>query len=458
MLDVTEQLRRYGDAATRHATPIGAAELSMPVPHSRRPGDRRRLLVGIAALCVVIVVVVGLLVVERGSDNTEIALKPRVAVPQVAWTQVAMPPGAQAVASVAGNGAGLVAVGGVPTPMAGNVPAPSTAVIWFSGDGGQTWEIVLVAPPLPDQAHPSGPPVLQTSFTKVRWLDGAFVALGARQQPDDSGPLATVWVSRDGRSWTMSDAAPFQPTTTKRARALRSPLVGSTVSDVTEWRGGLLVVGDLYTNNRRQCCGLSPTVWTSDDGAQWSRRVLDLGDGFDPYQTSVTTRGNTLVALGRMGKWPATQWTSTDLRTWHASTIADQGYATIAMTGRGYVAAGSVLLPGPMSGPKARARPTIWWSRGADSWKQVLQLAPGRSENRSFGAVATIEGLSVVTGPATDASRRSNKLYVSADGRTWGAVPPPDPSSALHFVVGSESQGIFVSGGNALWVARLTGR
>jgi len=401
----------------------------------------------------VIVVVVGVLVVARDGDETEVALNPRVAVPQIHWTQMATPPDAQVVQGVAGNGANIVAVGGLPTPTSGTIPSPSTAVIWFSSDEGRTWESMLVAPPTPDEVHPTGPPVLQTSFTKVRWLNGVFVVLGTRQQADNSGPLATVWTSPDGRSWTTSDAAPFQPTTTKRAKELRSPLVGSTVADVTEWRGRLVVVGDLYTNNRRQCCGLSPAMWVSADGSGWSRHLVDLGDGFDPYQTSVTTRGNTIVALGRTGRWPATQWMSTDLRTWHASTITDQGYATITKTSRGYIAAGTHLLPGPMSGPKARGRPAIWWSRDAHEWKQVLQLARG-TDSRSFGATAAIDGLALVTGPAEGTSRTSNKLYASADGRTWGAAPPPEPSSSLLTVVGSDPESIYVKGSNAMWVAR----
>src|SRR4051812_41912131 len=138
MLDVTEQLRRYGDAATRHATLVGTAKPSMPTTHARGPRRRRRSLAGITAFGLVILVVVGLLVVERGGNKTEVALNPRVAVPQVEWTQIATPPGAQGVQNVAGNRSGLVAIGAVPTTVDGNrAPEPDVATIWFSSDIGQ---------------------------------------------------------------------------------------------------------------------------------------------------------------------------------------------------------------------------------------------------------------------------------------------------------------------------------
>jgi hypothetical protein len=451
MLDVTEQLRRYGDAATRDATPVGAAEPSMPTPHSRGP-RRRRSLVGIAALCAVIVVVVGLLAAENGGDRTEVALNPRpVAVPPIEWTQVAMPPGAQGLQGVAGNGADLVAIGAVPTVTSRTIPSPDTATIWISTDMGQTWEAVFSMPPERDPARPSGSALLPTSLTKVRYVNDEFVVLGLRSVPDANG-RATVWVSRDGRNWMQSNAAPFAPTTIKVAKSIKKfAFVGSRVADVTEWRGRLVVVGDLYTNNRRQCCGLSPAVWVSTDGAHWSRRVLDLGDGFDPYQTSVTTRGDTVIALGRAGKWPATQWTTRDLRDWHASSITDQGYASITKTGRGYIAAGTVSLPGASKDDNRPGRPTIWWSRDAHNWTTTLQLAPMKSGG--FATAAAIDGLVIATGPSDDESRTSNKLYVSADGRSWRDTTPPGSLRALLLVVGSGSDWIYVTRGNEMWVA-----
>jgi hypothetical protein len=205
-------------------------------------------------------------------------------------------------------------------------------------------------------------------------------------------------------------------------------------------QGRYVGVGDLYTANTTQQGGLSPVVWTSPDAIHWSHRVLQLGDGFDPYQESITWGHGRYVATGRMGKLPAVAWTSTDLRHWDAYTIeAPYALAHITSTATGYVAFGSISN-GSHNLEKAQQWPALWYSSDGSHWRRTLKL-PVSQGNGGFGAVGDVNGVLVAVGTrGKDPIGISDPtaqpvVFLSRDGQEWSE----DPN--LSFPVGTQLSG-----------------
>jgi hypothetical protein len=169
------------------------------------------------------------------------------------------------IASIARGPHGWVAVG-----TTGPVGEPTGAAAWTSQDGTE-WSQVNVAPPAGRmRAVTAGGP--------------GFVAVGS----DLAGTKAMVWLSTDGRTWTV---APAQD-------SLEYHGLGITMADVTAGPGAELVAVGHFLFGTQYGQG---TAWTSHDGGRTWTRMPDeavLGQG-EP--AAVVPDGPGYVATGTVG-------------------------------------------------------------------------------------------------------------------------------------------------------------
>ena len=267
---------------------------------------------------------------DDGSDDASHVAVPTT-LPPITWTRSPGIPGA-VISKIVSGPLGTVAVGN----------ASQNATIWYSSDNGTTWNVVYSEPPTtfsapPDPANPRLPQTNETAssdFVNAYATTHGFVVIGS--QPTDTPNSAAVWTSPNGRTWQRNKSPAFLPTT-----KVIPTSVTSTIYGLTEHHGQLVAVGDIFTNNPHQQAGLSPCIWTSQEGTHWTRKTANLGNGFDPYFTGITVHAGTYVASGRTGKYPATAWISHDLKHWTPYTIAPQATAQIVHTPKGYIAYGS---------------------------------------------------------------------------------------------------------------------
>lgn len=238
----------------------------------------------------------------------------------------------------------IVAVGAAgPGYSDGTVPLPTEAAAWISTDGGEAWErmdtedlskdgyqemrsvtaagdgFVAVGYDTADaavwrfvdgswhQVEEQPDLVVGDRRTKIQmrdvagWQDG-LIAVGDYVDPEFGDRDGGVWLSDDGDEWTQVYAEAL-------AQGTDEQLLGVVTGDF-----GIVVVGC------SDCEGeVVPTVWTSEDGLEWTRAEGDLVPPFDGSQqmNSVAAVAGELVAAG---------WAEADERS-AAAWIASLGVA-----------------------------------------------------------------------------------------------------------------------------------
>lgn len=396
----------------RAASPPRPPELDLGVLHDRatalqRIRRRRRRSSVVAIVGVLGVGLLGSLLVSREEEQP--ARRVDTAVPEVTWQRL---PG------IDGQVSDVVTAGGV-TVAVGSVG--SRSAVWTSPDG-VTWSQVYAQPPSQvDQCDGSRCTTqdVRAELHRVTYANGRFVAIGDTDGPD-AVRRGVALASTDGAAWTATSPEAFDP-----ARAPKSNL-GTMLRDVAWFDGAFVVTGDIYTANRRQMAGLSPALWRSRDGVHWSRRILDLGDGFDPFMTELAVKDGLLVAGGGY-RHGFGAWTTRDLRSWSFHLIDRRGGQRIVAVPSGFVAAGGTCVPATLCGqprPKTqpRTRPTLWFSPDAVHWRVVLRLAVGTMPESAFGPVGVVGDTLVALGARTTGhttTQTTSFAYVSPDGRTW---------------------------------------
>jgi hypothetical protein len=402
------------EARIRAASPVPPVDLDVAKLHerasSRRRTQRRRAsLVTVVLLALVVAVLVPLLAFRE--DEQQPARRVDAGASEVTWQRV---PGIEGRVSDVVTADGLsVAVGWSGTLQ--------HATVWTSANG-VTWTEVYSSPPSQVELC-SGktciPQDAQSNLLQVTHAAGRFVAVGSVDGPG-AVQRGVAMTSTDGTTWVEASPGAFDP--------VRPPdsNLGTMLRGLAWFRGGFVVTGDVYTANKRQIGGLSPAIWRSRDGVNWSRRILDLGDGFDPYMTELTVKGDLLVAGGGY-RHGFGAWTTRDLEHWSFHMIERHGASHVVAVPGGFVAAGQRCLPAKVCGqPRAkarlRARPTLWFSPDAEHWRVVLELPAGDSTGTSFGPIGVVGDTLVALGTRSTGgtvTKTTPLVYLSSDGQTW---------------------------------------
>ncbi|HZC32906.1 MAG TPA: hypothetical protein VE640_06430 [Candidatus Bathyarchaeia archaeon] len=190
--------------------------------------------------------------------------------------------------------AGLLAVGDYSSGTCGG--PPTVAGLWSSVDGS-SWHRVRVPKSF--------------SSARVETVDAGSAGYIASGTLSD-GTTPAVWLSRDGDSWS---AMPL----------LRSIFGKVVASGATSFESGFVIAGALL--GRDGCGGashLTPSLWWSASGTQWSRSPLpDASAASDVYMTVSRIDDRALVAIANesntsTGADARQVWVTRNGRTWTA--------------------------------------------------------------------------------------------------------------------------------------------
>ena len=179
----------------------------------------------------------------------------------------------------------------------GNIELPDGAVIngiWLTEDAGDSW----TAASFDDLGVPE-----EIFFTDAAALGDTFVLTGWYQVPGEVRTAALPWVSTDrGQTWVAVEDSAFDVGTES------IQLNGVTTFDDRFVATGGVAVGQEF----------APEVWTSADGATWTRASATFADDETRFDTQglravgVRTNGTTLVAYSS-SPWETNIWSSTCL-------------------------------------------------------------------------------------------------------------------------------------------------
>jgi hypothetical protein len=359
------------------------------------------------------------------------------------------PPGS-AVTSVVSFHGTLVAVGVVPDP--GHVPIPVAGAVWTSTDG-RRWQRVLPVP-------------FGDSFRfQLVSFRSALYAVAAGEIGNQPSP-SRVWRSTDGRTW--------------RPLTATGP---ADLSAVVDGPNGLVAVGSEPASD----CSVGPSciriaIWTSRDGAAWTRVTRDAAARAQGLATDVVRTPDGLVAVGEKyeqlpGAFPGV-WESRTGARWSGrpspELTRDEGHISgIAAGGRETLLLGSVpsheTLPATTTttvAPRVSADanstihvvcesgsivPALWTRTGTADWKRadVAGMGPGAATKMVFshgtwvGAVVDGDCGSSRTAfvTSTDARRWHRQVAepAPADQPSTSRIPSaltPTPSGAIAFLSG----------------------
>ncbi len=265
---------------------------------------------------------------------------------------------------------------------------------------------------------------------------GGLVAVGTI----DDRPAS--WTSSDGLAWT------------EHADAFPVPALGTDdieVTDVIATDDGWLAVGRRDPACRLNC-GLDPIrayVWTSSDGARWTK--LDdqaplEGGGIE----AVARTDGEFVAAGVVSGRAAI-WTSPDGSTW-TRVPDDPMFGDVAALGTqatGVAARDGVVAVLGISAGEAARGVRAWWSTAGTTWSEGSVETPANGQ--VFSVTATPSGF-LAAGPSGDSSCLGG-IWDSTDGRAWRCVAT-DPAFAgfgPYAVAASDTLEVAVGLGVAGW-------
>ena len=244
------------------------------------------------------------------------------------------------------GGPGVIAVG------RSHGPTDRRAVVWTSTDG-LSWTRV-----------PYGEAFVRGTMEAVTAGGPGYVAVGG--EVVGTHGRAAVWTSSDGSTWNL---IPDDPTfDVGGAGTFNDGRNHGGMVDVIAAGPGLVAVGSVCAEQGGAC---RAAVWTSVDGARWSR-VPDA-PVFDGNMYAVARWAGGLVAVGDDGTGRHMRaWTSTDGLEWRASgpiTGFEGGFTAVAPTAGGLVAAAA-----------SSVGTTIYSSTDGSSWtlaRSSADLGPG---------------------------------------------------------------------------------
>lgn len=366
---------------------------------------------------------IGAVLIVSGCSSTSPSATPPSASPPV--VTVVPTPAPSATASLAAIPASTPAASPspIPTPVptpSDSPPRPLTASAWKE---------------VPSQASVRGVQLLDVVWTGTR-----FIAVGSDAVLDSTdgvrwhrqksrwtggdahlaaGPVGVVavdatgsWTSRDGLSWVA------------HPKAFRVANIGSDsvdVTDVVATSGGWIAVGSQDPPCSFDCRDHTRAlVWTSDDGAHWTRvpdQKAFAGGGME----TVARTTNGFIAAGG-GASNAAIWTSPDGQAWsrvpdskmfHGPDGSSLDATGVSVRGTDIAVVGLVGYSDP---PSARA----WWSSDGETWSKA-PVEKGKS-GQMFSVAATIDGF-LAAGPSGGDSCLGG-IWASTDGHAWRCDAP----------------------------------
>ncbi len=262
----------------------------------------------------------------------------------------------------------------------------------------------------------------------ISFADG-FLAVGAYGCPN-GGIYSITLVGCRPAIWTSADGATWTRVTIEET-------VNAQLTSVVAWDGGLLAVGGREdpSNPARNAA----LVLRSADAVSW-QAVAPLV-GLDAPVTDVAADGERLVAVGpapgaHTQAKSATAWSSIDGKTWTREPLpggeSGSQWARVAATPEGF---GAIDVGSSPEGPLNASV----WRRGAE-WDTVIDSQrvsnAGAMDIASGPFGALVVGLDWTYAPV---------LYASHDGIAWGLVAPAGdmPAEAFAPVSATWDQGRF---------------
>jgi hypothetical protein len=304
-----------------------------------------------------------------------------------------------------------------PTAAANATAAPLPAGTWT----GIKWIAAGAAFP----QSPAADPGTDSSVTAdvYGWSRGY---VGFRSAGDMSGDpnvahSLTSTSSSDGLHWTAVRAMKLDDL--KYASLVR-------ITQVAEGPAGLVAIG----RYGGMTCGGPPTVqaiWTSTDGATWTRVALSA-DFLSSAVNTISGGPTGYIASGILkdGLTPAV-WLSNNGASWRQTPLPKATFGSVLVDGAtsfgaGYVLGGSVRGDAVCGGFNTLT-PSLWWSADGTAWSRS-KLTGATPASNSWMAVTRISDHSLMA-IATEWNEvtqvTSQKVWVSGDGRTWNAVSSP---------------------------------
>jgi hypothetical protein len=280
--------------------------------------------------------------------------------------------GTQSAQGIAGDEAGLVAVGW------GELPDKrKSAAAWISPDGGVTWTTV----PGQDDFRSDRRDTYMNRVAIVRDIaTGQDIAIGVGA----SGSHARLWPSEDGLHWDKATNPVFE----------ESP--GGRLRDVTEGNGQIVVVGDEMVRGEH-----GAAAWFFDDSVNsWDRGTVGGGRGDASIVSVIAFRGR-FVGVGYdspKGNRDAAVWTSADGRTWDRAPTQDALAADGTQVMRGVVEVpgfGLMAVGVDEAGDETGA--AVWYSVDGATWARSTR-AIGPGGNRAMTGITRTGSHLIVVG------------------------------------------------------------
>jgi hypothetical protein len=328
----------------------------------------------------------------------------------------------------------------VPTDTSADTPGPSASPLPTAAGRALRWESVTLPAKLVAAAD--------SAFVDAifGWSRGYL----AFRENVDSGS-AIPWLSADGLQWQQG-----------RSLDMTGISQGAQVEELVEGPAGLLALGRApgCADDGSGCMPQPATaLWTSVDGASWSR--VDLRKAFGGAavgDVSAGPKGYMAVSLSSdAGAAAPAVWLSADGQSWRAvslsaATFQDAYLASGTVLGYGFLVAGRIgSLAGWGGGEFPSTTPAIWWSADGAAWSRVT-LANAAAAPQAQAAITTLAAGKLVANVASwDCSCSPDgdgQAWTSSDGRTWKAATSQFPSPAVVLSDGHQALQVVSSNGN----------
>ncbi len=314
---------------------------------------------------------------------------------------------------------------------------PSVLELWVSDDL-ETWRRS------PDDPELAGGGRQQAAGLAALGDEVVVVGSDQRRPADDEAEVAAAPLATHGASWIvgLADGA-AEPPVEVAPLELTGFAAGATVTRVVAAADGLLAAGSTSAGDDHDV----PAVWTSPDGVAWTPvEAPALQDVTGTIEGLTVTEDGGVVAVGQVtGPDPEEEtddrigiWTSPDGAEWTRTDLSDPVYA--GAVGYSVTQAGDAIVAVGTSEPEGRGYRDVGIWRSTDlgaTWAAVPTAEePFRAQEIEvlFGVGVRMDGTIVAVGHTGEpllspggGYSYSPQAYAleSADGQTWDTVPVP---------------------------------